>query len=791
MRNQQFLNHKLIHRSVSRQAAAFIAALLSLVLLPEPATGQIPLPPPPGHPQGPAVAAPRGPSNNLNTNDKSNPSNSRSTVDAKELAKAIEKGANWLLQQQLNDGSINGSDDDTVFAAIAMLECGATVRSPAIQKMLAYLAAQRSRETRFIALRAEAFALAAASGGPAARRIYEPLVAADFKVIRENQDENGLWQYRARRNADVGVTFDVVCAVQSCAAEGYRLPDAALQNVIAAYFSLQNRNGGWSYSPDGPDRQMSFPDSTMSALACLMAYGLDPSGTDDATRLNDKLQTSIQSGLTFMTKSISLRDEARGRDDRDRGFYSRAYIIGRMLKYVDLESLSNAKIVAEWVNPVMARQQDDGRWRGVRETAFVLYMLGQLRPTPIIAEITDTTKPPTANRLLVNQTKSLSRALPQPVTYCRARLSEDERYMDLPLIVLDVPEDWKLAAEERQNLIDYVAGGGTILLIAPLQQREEAAALAEKLAELWPQTPLEALQRNDPMWTARETPSTKPICHGLSDGVRTFLFALNRHTAIELAFGRYGTRGSNMATINNILAYASEGRFESGQLLAEEPADTAEPQIGPQKIVAIGAATAEESDFQKLGLPVAPYNGFAAAAGLLPASAGVKVLGPKAINAADENLGLCDLLYVPISSSTDFSQDELDGLKKYIAEGGFVFIEGRAGELAADRNTKKIIDSLGLKAESVRDHSLLSGQFADPARGYNVQQLAVRQDGKLLPARNTDLRVLKSGELIVGVYSPLDLVVSASGIPCFGLRGYATNDARRILANLIIHRTTR
>ena len=218
---------------------------------------------------------------------------------------------------------------------------------------------------------------------------------------------------------------------------------------------------------------------------------------------------------------------------------------------------------------------------------------------------------------------------------------------------------------------------------------------------------------------------------------------------------------------------------------------TPAPALAAQKVIAIGVVTGKASLFEKQGLPAVPYNGFAAAAGLIPKQAKLELLGPKPLNAAHENLSLCDLAYLPVVGGAEFDDEEIAGLKKYVEGGGFLFIETRLGDVAADRAAKKVIDLLGLKNEAVREHEILVGTMPAGAAGFNIARTGQRRDGKLQPVKETDLRILKIDERVVGVYSPLDIIVSASGIPCFGLRGYATDDAQRLLANLLIYRTAR
>jgi hypothetical protein len=86
------------------------------------------------------------------------------------------------------------------------------------------------------------------------------------------------------------------------------------------------------------------------------------------------------------------------------------------------------------------------------------------------------------------------------------------------------------------------------------------------------------------------------------------------------------------------------------------------------------------------------------------------------------------------------------------------------------------------------DHALLTGRFDGGAVGFDLRRTHRRADGKLVEA-DTELQLLLLGDRVVGVWSPLDLMVSAAGVRCWGLRGLAPSDARRVVANVIISRT--
>lgn len=716
---------------------------------------------------------------------------SASKIDAEKIDKAIEKGVVWLLRQQQPDGSFYGYgsygsyDASNARIALALLECRVPLKNPQLQRLLNYIVSQRSVETQFLALRAEVMVLAAAAGGN--QKAAETQIGADLKVVLANQAENGFWRRRANHDTSFDLSYDVFQSLLTAATAGYRVADKAMLNSTMAYLQFQNNNGGWGYNTVTGKKVPSDPDATLRAVSCLMAYGRDQSYSDDGNKLNDVLEHAVKSALENAGDNYRMAARAPSMDG---WLLQRNYFFGRLLRYIPMESYGKLKM-ADWVNPMIGRQEENGRWSDVSGTAATLYMLAQLRARPVIAEITDTAKPPLANRVLVNLTQQMSSWLPVSVTYAKSKLADFDLYKDLPLILMEIGDNWKPTSEETELLQKYVTGGGTILLNVDLKDKEVNEKLADKLAAIWPGTRLAQLHRNDAMWAARQPQPDRPVCYGIHDGVRTFLFAIGRDVFADVSVCRFGPRNSYLSMLNNIAVYATENRLESpGPLNSGIPADKVVSLAG-QKIVAVGVITGKASIFEKQAMPAVPYNGFAAAAKLIPKAAGLELLGPKPLNAAHKNLPMCDLAYLPLYPDTEFDEEELAGLKQYVSGGGFLFVEARLGETAVERVQRKLFEQLGLTVESARDSDFLVGKLPQSAAGFDVSRMPLRKDGKLGTPRNSDLRLLKLDEKIVGFYSPLDVVVSASGIPCFGLRGYATDDARRLLANILAYRTAR
>jgi len=709
---------------------------------------------------------------------------------------AAEKAQRWLLGCIRDNGSLTDREDENACVALALLESGLPISDAKFKRLIAHVVGRKSKRIQFLALRTELLAriLPQMSGG--SRRAAEAVLNKDLATVLKNQQDDGVWYYEIGRWGNMDATFAAYQALLLCIAEGYRVPDTHLTKTVTFFVQRQKESGGWAGNPqDNPDDGTDLV-TTMRALTCLAQIGEDvSSGHTGVSKTEQALRQRITKAMGRVQNAY--RDWAGGDDKtRDWFFHRQGYFLARWVHSVPTDTIGNANLADKWFLRVLRMQAGNGRWQTPRQedgstrnivaTAYVLYQLAQLAKAPLVCEMVEEREAAVlANRGLWNAVETLSLRAPQLMCYDRARPGLDyDRFKDVPLIYLRITDSFRLADQEKANLRRYVVHGGTILAQLDGGNRDLVAVARRELDGLWPGVRLEPVQRGHAVWKTAAPVSQRPTVLGLDDGVRTFGFVFQSNLICDLALGRAGSRQQAFQMFENMVHYALEGEPDLARQL-DVAADKATPKLGPSRIVSVGLMTPKA----RADAPVPPYDGWARAAEVLGKGAGLRLLGPKAMACTDENLPLCDVAYLPLAEGVRLGDGEVQGLKAYLAGGGFLLMEARLGDGRVLSVARRLAAALGLKmAVAPKDCPMLTGQFAGAAVGFNVERTHRRTDGTLNQTA-TELRLLTLDGKVVGAYSPLDLVVSASGIRCWGLRGYAPSDARRILANLIVSRS--
>jgi Domain of unknown function (DUF4159) len=723
----------------------------------------------------------------------------RGEVAAK-LPDAVLRARNWILGQQRDDGWLSDSREDNALAALALLESGLSPKDDRFRRLLGRLLSVTGDRTRFVAMRAEVLVRSLPRLGGGGRKAVETTLKQDLATLVARRRKDGVWYERKNRNPRMEATFQAYQTLLLCQVAGYKVPAECLQAPVAMLLRSQKDDGAWSGHPwDNPNGGNHRPAITQ-AMVCLAQWG------DDGCACRGKptkLQTALRSALDRVIKHHEIRNcyNDWAMDDnrvRDWNFHRQGYLLGRLLHSVPLDTLGEVGLSERWHLKVLKKQHDDGHWETPRfdqdrhqdllATSGSLYLMAQLAKPALVCElVAEPEKAHLGNRGLWAAIERLSLRGPQPMRYDRGRLGFDwERFRDVPLVWLKATSSFRLADAERRDLRRVAGGGGTILVQLDCGDRLAKEAVARELKAIWPSLDLAVLQRSHPVWGTRATVTQRLIVHGLDDGVRTFAFVFQSNLECDLAQGA-GARPVAYQLFGNLVSHALEGRLELG-LIFQRRVEKTPLAAGKKPMVGIGLL---KPATPPAGL-LMPYDGWALATAMLTeAKLPVKVLGPKALSPADERLRFCDIAYLPCDEKVRLSDEEVVSLKLWLASGGFLVMDNRRGDVKADRTAKRLIASLGLSTVAAKGSPLMTGRFPHGAKGFAIEGLPIREHGTLQPRATTDLRLLMLDGKPVGLYSPLDLVVSASGIRCWGLRGYAPEDARRILANLILSASER
>ena len=202
------------------------------------------------------------------------------------LEASCEKGLAWLASKQRADGGFDSNDPSaiTALAGIAFMADGNLPNrgkyGPNVQRALEFVLSQ-AQESGLLAARnsnsnmyAHGFAtlfLAEVYGMTGDENVKERLQKA-IRLIHQAQNPQGGWRYTPQPvDADVSVTICQVMALRAARDAGIKVEKATIDRAIEYVKKCQNDDGGFSYQIGGA--QSIFPRSA-AGVATLFYAGI-------------------------------------------------------------------------------------------------------------------------------------------------------------------------------------------------------------------------------------------------------------------------------------------------------------------------------------------------------------------------------------------------------------------------------------------------------------------------------------------------------------------------------------
>jgi len=291
----------------------------------------------------------------------------------------------------------------------------------------------------------------------------------------------------------------------------------------------------------------------------------------------------------------------------------------------------------------------------------------------------------------------------------------------------------------------------------------------------------------------------RPEVMGISDGVRTSVFYSSDDVSCFWQTRGLATRDYLFKWGINLHKYATDGAPLQSKLARRGPEKTdrykAPLRAGPKTTLKI--ARVRHTGNWEAG---ANYGGFKDLAAAVKAKAGIALefadrQGPPATEGGvtPDALKGYDVAYFAGSGDFALTPEEQQGLKAYVEKGGALWFESVTGAAPFDQAVNRMAKDMGWSLRLLpKDHPLMTGRM-EGATGYNLAAgVQFRQVLRItrLPRQFADLYGVYSGDKMIGVYSPLDVVFSTLGLDAYQCKGYKAEDAEAVGANLAIYFST-
>jgi hypothetical protein len=368
--------------------------------------------------------------------------------------------------------------------------------------------------------------------------------------------------------------------------------------------------------------------------------------------------------------------------------------------------------------------------------------------------------------------------------------------VDIPLLFMAGDYDFKLSEAEVENLRKFLTEGGTILFNAARGRDEFSRAVAREMRKVFPQKRFMRAPLDHPIFNSRyRIQQLMTLVNGVQFMQPPEVYTLDigtRAAAILAPVGMgaawssepYHPQGKHLVGESanrlgvNLVAYVL-GSTEYGRFLAQEfplyDGHTAQGDV---------FRFAQVSYTGSWDINPALQNSVLAA---LKENTGIDVdYIPNAIPLDDPQLGRFPLVFMTGHYDFELSAEEAAGLKHYLERGGMLVATAAAGLKPFDTAFRREIQKALPDAELIKlppTHPLFAGGF-NPVERVEYTPTALRDDPTLEFPEFQGLFV--DGRLAV-LYSPFDLMSGANKESNAYAKGVATDDALRIVTNIITY----
>jgi Domain of unknown function (DUF4159) len=738
-------------------------------------------------------------------------------VTAEAVNQSIQRGVAFLRNQQAADGSwsemASFPTGVTALCTLSLLNAGVGPKDPAVAKALDYLRSSDPPESTYcVALQIMVFAMA------------EPnrdmlLIRRHAKWLEDNQtlegDGKGGWSYQQRgASADHSNAQFALLGLHEASEVGVRIDQAVFDRGLKYWTSQQSRDGSWSYTGTTSSGSM----TCAGVASIVIASRHIPQG--DAGVLGDKViccgpprdESNVAKGLGWLERhfSVARNPVAQGQVTNHHLYY--LYGLERVGRLTGNRFIGKHDWYREGTE-VLIKSQDSfqGFWLSPglpgkeSSTAMALLFLSKGKRPVVISKLQhspndDWNHHPTDVAQLTRHIESRWRQTLNWQYLNHGKLSAKD-LLQSPVLFISGQSELRMTDELKQALREYVQEGGFIFAEACCDGTAFDHDFRQLIAELFPETPLELLPPDHPVWFAEQKVPAEDMLplYGVNTCCRTSivycpedlgcLWQLSRSRNVTFSPEIQSRIDSALAIGANVVAYAT-GRELKDKLDTPQPIPLAN---GETKIrrgavsmarLKLGAGNDEAPNAssnllrtlgQQLGLQVATE---------VPL-----------VTATDPNLP--DFPLVFHHGRKDFRLSELERrqLAEFVKHGGVLFGDAICANSnfaeAFRREMEMTLPNVPWK-QVPSEHPIFTKSFY----GFDLSEVRlrtpqIRQPGQPLAADIQKVPpVLEGMELdgrFVVLFSPFDLSCALENHSSMDCKGYVREDAAKIGINIILY----
>lgn len=581
-----------------------------------------------------------------------------------------------------------------------------------------------------------------------------------------------------RRRIDNSTTQYGILALWQARKRGMNVPMAFWQSVAEGFLTMQQRDGGWSYSGAANTSQ----SMTLAGLTCMMVAQQELFRRE--SRPNDKVKVGIDNGLAYLDRNFNLKEM------EVHGGASYAYY-----GYERVALASGRKYFGEhdWFE-VIARKIIDRNGRygdSIHSAAFDLMFLTRGR-VPVWINKLEVPSATWNNRpndiYFLND--FISNYREHEVNWQIANLDTmaAKDWIGAPLTWFSSDGAFQLTDQQTNKLKRYMDFGGTVIFNAEGKDRSFRASVEGLAATMYPHLKFEPMPVDHPMVNlliGPDRPEREVPIRMLSNGARVLMIMPDEDWGIKFQAEdepQPDRRGQeHWRFITNIYAVATD----RGELQPRLFNPIVSRQSGRNKV---GVITVMVPTFGDQALPETDV--YSAMKNYMFNETGYDIT---VVSKPLTDLAATDpsLLHMVGNQAVTLSPAEREAVKAYIDAGGTVLMENLGGQGAFVESLRDELVTV-LPAEDTR----LSSAGAVPILtrsglpdGAKINREVVYRRMTLergSSGRDPLLRGYPKNDRFPILVSTEDLSLGMLGVRQYGINGYSVESSRNLMLNILL-----
>ena len=706
----------------------------------------------------------------------------RADVTDKQVAKAIRAGVNYLYQEQHKWGNWDVQDPKqgkgheakqyggwTAIACYALLSAGEQWQNnPKLEKPLKFLADIEIDGTYAVGLRAHVWPKLP---DKSTQINFLEELREDAYLLINGINAGGAYRYKLGDSGyDHSCTQYGALGAWECAKRGVPVPVDYWQKLEKHFLEMQTPDGGWAYTgSNGGNLQM-----TAAGLAVLYMT-LDYLHSRDFERPGvterHPLMKAINDGLGFMNRSYKPSSNGYTMVGVER------VALGSGMKFFNNMDWYQTGASAFIKSQKGGAMGGGGHGGPVVSTSYALVFLSRGR-VPVFANKLQIPGQPWNNRPrdLANMAKWASDEFEIDMNWQVVGIDRSPAdWLDAPILYLASHKALELTEPQIKKIKRYIDMGGMLVTASDGGSREFSDWVKKTFESAYPYK-FQPVSEQDDLYNIVFQERNEKI-ESLHNGVRHLIVHFNGDPGRVWQTHSHRVEGP-WRVMGNIFQYAIEKSKPRNRLEAHYVKATTKPSSR----VHIGRAKYDGNwNPEPLAWPLASVRA---------ANDGKPGFALHRIDLADIAGADLSMVHVAGTESTEFTDAEIDAVRKYVNDdGGVMFFEAAGGDAAFTESVTNMLLKAFPEGRLRMIDSTSRVLTGAGIGGYDSARVNYRVFYKQRLGASTRpglLAITINGEPRVFV-SPEDLSTGMIGQPVWGIFGYDAKSAVHLATNIALH----